>query len=285
GGYADLNINYGEPGGGNAARKYFALAGATTINDWAARTRSRYHSLQVAINRPFQNGLLLKGAYTLSRAKNMADEDGWVGLNWNHPLKYEDNFALAGFDRTHVFQMGFVYDLPFLNKDTNLTSRLLGGWQLNGIFAAYTGTPFSIGGTNNALNCQGCGSIFINVNGDPEPTGEVGSGTTETYYDRSLFSQPTGLGREGFGASRRNQFRRPPVWNLDLSLFKKFRIGERIQPEFRVEAVNVLNHVNWGAPVTGFTAPNFLQFIPANAESGTNTPGARRVQLGLRVTF
>ena len=64
GGYADLNMNYGEPGGGNAARKYFASAGTTDINDWAARTKSRYNGLQVAINRPFKSGLMLKGAYT-----------------------------------------------------------------------------------------------------------------------------------------------------------------------------------------------------------------------------
>ncbi len=285
GGYADLNINYGEPGGGNASRKYFALAGTTAINDWGARTKSRYHSLQVAINRPFKNGLLLKGAYTLSKAKNMADEDGWVGLTWNHPLKFEDNFARAGFDRTNVFQMGFVYDLPFLRDNSHLSGKLLGGWQLNGIFAAYSGTPYSIGGTNNTLNCQGCGSIFINFSGDPEPVGKVGSGSTQPYYDKSLFAQPTGLGQAGFGTSRRNQFRRPPVWNLDLSMFKRFMVSERFVPELRVEAINVFNHVNWGAPVTAFTANNFLQFIPANAEVGTNTPGARRLQIGLRLTF
>jgi hypothetical protein len=285
GGYADLNINYGVPGGGNASRRFFSVAGTTAINDWGARTRSRYNSLQVAINRPFSQGLLLKGAYTLSKAKNMADEDGWVGLTWNTPLKFEDNFALAGFDRTHVFQMGFVYNLPFLKDASNFTGKVLGGWSLNGIYAIYSGTPYSIGGTNNDLNCQGCGSVFINVNGDPKPVGKVGAYTTQTYYDKSLFSQPAGQTVAGFGSSDRNQFRRPRVWNLDLSLFKSFRITERIQPEFRVEAVNVFNHVNWGAPVTGFTANNFLQFVPANAESGTNTPGARRIQLGLRVTF
>ncbi|MBX3276424.1 MAG: TonB-dependent receptor [Acidobacteria bacterium] len=284
-GYADLNINYGEPGGGNAARKFFSVAGNTAINDWGARTRSRYNSLQVAINRPFTKALMLKGAYTLSKARNMADEDGWVGLTWNHPLKFEDNFALAGFDRTHIFQMGFVYGLPFLRDASNLTGKLLGGWQLNGIYAKYSGTPFSIGGVNNALNCQGCGSVFINVNGDPKPVGRVGAYSTETYYDKSLFSQPTGVAKQGFGTSARNQFRRPRVWNLDLSLFKQFRLTERLQPEFRLEAVNVFNHVNWGAPVTGFTANNFLEFIPANAENGTNTPGARRVQLGLRLAF
>ena len=40
----------------------------------------------------------------------MADEDGWVGLTWNSPLMYDQNYAIAGFDRTHVFQMGFVYE-------------------------------------------------------------------------------------------------------------------------------------------------------------------------------
>jgi hypothetical protein len=285
GGYADLDINYGEPGGGNASRKYFAVAGTTAINDWGARTRARYHSLQVAINRPFTKGLLLKGAYTLSKAKDMADEDGWVGLTWNHPLKFQDNFALAGFDRTHVFQMGFLYALPFLKDSSKMTGKLLGGWQLNGIFAKYSGTPYAIGGSNTALNCSSCGSILINFSGDPKPVGKVGSSTTETYYDKSLFAQPTGSGKEGFGTSLRNNFRRPRVWNTDLSLFKQFRVTERIQPEFRIEAVNVFNHTNWGAPVTGFTANNFLQFTPGNSENGTNSPGARRLQLGFRVVF
>lgn len=290
GGYADLNINYGEPGGGNAALKYFGVAGATAINDWGARTKARYKSLQVAINRPFSKGLMLKGAYTLSKAQNMTDDDGWVSVTWNHPLKFQDNFALTGYDRTHVFQMGFVYNLPFLNKDNNLTSKVLGGWSVNGIVSKYSGTPYSIGGTNNALNCISCGSVFINVNGDPSPVGKVGSGSTETYYDKSLFSQPTGTGVDGFGTSARNQFRRPRVWNVDMSLFKQFRITERIQPEFRVEAANFFNHTNWGAPVTTFTAANFLQYTPAQAENGTNnsgsnTPGPRRIQVGLRVIF
>ena len=36
---------------------------------------------------------------------NMADEDGWVGVTWNGASQYDRNFALAGYDRTHVFQM------------------------------------------------------------------------------------------------------------------------------------------------------------------------------------
>jgi hypothetical protein len=212
----------------------------------------------------------------------MADEDGWVGLTWNHPMKYEDNFALAGFDRTHIAQLGWLYELPFFKGRTDAVGTIFGGWQINGVAAWYSGTPFSISGSNTALNCPGCGSTFINVAGDPSPTGEAG--LNNTWYDKSAFSQPTGTDVNGFGTSKRNQYRRPSVWNVDLSVFKAFQFG-RVRPELRVEVANVFNHVNWGAPDTGYTSLTFMQFLPGNAESGTNSPGARRVQIGLRVGF
>ena len=83
-GYADINRNYAESGGNNN-RVLAARAGTASILDWAARTRSRYHSLQMAVNRPFKNGFLLKGAYTLSKAMNEIDDDGWATLAWSQP--------------------------------------------------------------------------------------------------------------------------------------------------------------------------------------------------------
>jgi carboxypeptidase family protein/TonB-dependent receptor-like protein len=294
GGYADLNINYGEPGdaaGANSRRRFNSVAGTTAINDWAARTKSRYNSLQVSLNRHLKNGLFLKGAYTLSKAMDMTanGEDGGVALTWNHPMKYADNYDLAVFDRTHVFQIGFLYELPFLKESRNLAGKAFGGWQVNGIFAKYSGSPFSIGGTNDALNCAACGSVLINTSGAVEAIGQVGS-ATETYYDKSLFSQPTGQGVEGFGNTGRSEFRRPRVWNVDASLFKAFKVSERIRPEFRVEVANLFNHTNWGSPVTGFTDINFLKFTPSQAADPanvnlTNAPVSRRIQFGLRVTF
>lgn len=283
GGYADLNLNYGEPGGGNAARKYFDVAGTTSVVDWANRMKSRYHALQVALNRPFQNGFLLKGAYTLSRSKNMADEDGWTGLTWNHPAMYDQNFDLAGFDRTHVFQLGWVWELPFLRERNDVVGTVLGGWQLNGIFAAFSGTPYSITGSNPQLDCQGCGSIFIDVSRDPESVGGAGS-DTERYYDPAIFSQPTGATVAGFGNSGRNRFRRPPVWNLDFSAFKAFPIG-RFRPELRIETLNLFNRTNWGAPVTDIQNARFMTFLPSAAHNATNTPGTRTIQIGLRFQF
>ena len=90
--------------------------------------------------------------------------------------KYDDNFALAGFDRTHVAQLGFLYELPFLEGlEVGARQRSWAAGRSTASAACYSGTPYSIAGTNNALNCQGCGSILINYAGDkPEPIGGVG---------------------------------------------------------------------------------------------------------------
>jgi hypothetical protein len=282
GGYADLNVNVGRPGGGGSAAAYYNSFGTSAITDWGSRTKSRYKGLQMALNRPFKNGLMLKGAYTWSQSKNMADEDGWTGLTWNYLPKYDDNFAIAGFDRTHVASLGWVYELPFFLNRNDAVGTLLGGWQFNGVARWFTGTPYRISGTNNALACQGCGSVLINYSGDPKPIGDP-TNFNQPYYDKSKFSQPTGLGVEGFGNTKRNHFRRPAQWGVDVSLFKAFPIG-RLRPELRVDVTNVFNHFNWGAPNTTFTSPQFMLYNPGSVDY-TAVYSPRRVQIGFRVEF
>jgi outer membrane receptor protein involved in Fe transport len=290
GGYADRDLNFSQPGAGNAGRQYFAVAGTSQVLEWAARTKSRYKALQVAVNRPFKNGLLLKGAYTLSQAKNETDEDGWANLTWHHPDLLNKNFALATYDRPHMFQMGFVYELPFAKNSKSFLGSIVKNWQINGIGAAYSGAVFSIPGSNPTLNCPACGQgdwLLINVQGDPKPTGTPGS-ADEPWYDKSLFSQPTGANIAGAGNSRRNQFRMPSVWNVDLGLFRSFPMG-RFRPEIRIEANNVFNHTNWGRPNRTFTSPLFMTFAPTAAHETNNIWGTgtteRVVRLGLRLEF
>jgi len=76
---------------------------------------------------------------------------------------------------------------------------------------------------------------------------------------------------------------------VNMGLYKTFRAG-RLQPELRIDVANVFNTVNWGMPVwTPFTAPNFMEFTPEsagdNATGSTGTPGARKVNIGVRVQF
>ena len=52
--------------------------------------------------------------------------------------------------------MGWLYELPF-GKGKSLAksgaaAAVLGGWQVNGIMSAYTGTPFTVGAPGSSLN-------------------------------------------------------------------------------------------------------------------------------------
>ena len=269
-GYADLNLNYAESGG-NTQRQFFQQAGTTDILHWAARTRSRYHSLQTAINRPFKNGFLLKGAYTFSKALNETDDDGWAGLTWNQPSQVHRNYARAGYDRPHMLQLGFVYELPFGRESSNPVAIAYRDWQISGIGSWLSGRPFSIAGSNGLLQQQE-GFQSINVQGEPKG-GFEDAGPDGQWYDPAAFSQP---GNE-WGNSGRNAFRGPSNWNLDASLFRIIPIGQR-RLELRVESQNVFNHAQWGNPETGFTDPDFMTIR-------TLARPPRTVQLGVRFAF
>ncbi len=185
------------------------------------------------------------------------------------------NFALTGYDRTHVFQMGFLYELPFAKSSNTPLGILIRDWQVNGIFSAFSGTPFSIGGDNAALD-QRAGFQSIDLIAPLKRGGDAGP--DEVWFDPASFAQPGNK----WGNTGRNQFRGPGQWNLDLGVFRGVPIG-RYRVEFRAQASNVLNHTRWGNPITtGFgTNPNFMKI--RTVESGGNVP--RKVVLGLRFQF
>ena len=123
---------------------------------WDGYLSSNYHSLQVAVNRSFAKGLMLKGAYTYAKAIDYTDDDGWAAVGWNWAPVFQRNRAVAGFDRTQNLQMGWLYEMPFgkgkMLAKSGPAAWVLGGWQVNGIMSAYTGTPFTVGAPGSSLN-------------------------------------------------------------------------------------------------------------------------------------
>ncbi len=72
----------------------FAINGRNRdLKSWGQRLKTRYHALQLGVNRPFTKGLLLKGAYTWSKAMNMADDDGWTGVTFNTLSQYRSELC------------------------------------------------------------------------------------------------------------------------------------------------------------------------------------------------
>jgi hypothetical protein len=278
GGFADIDINAPLTlGGGDASRPMASKGRFRDLKLWGGRLKTRYHSLQIALNKPFTKGLLLKGAYTLGQAKNMADDDGWTGVSWNTPSEFHRNYALAGFDRKHNVHVGFVYQLPWQSEGGygNIGKAIVSDWQVNGVFAAFSGTPFTVGGNNSVSVNTPSNSQTADLVGDVKKIGEVGA--SGLFYDRNAWAQPTGV---RFGNTGRNQFRGPGAVNLDASLFRSFPVGGARRIEFRVEAQNVTNTPKFGGPNTDVNSGNFMRIL------GTlNGYPERQIRLGLRFSF
>ena len=160
-GFAFLDINASQiPGSGDEGRPLFAPFGrTTTTREWDGRTHSIYHSLQATANRRFTHGLLLKAAYTYSRAIDSASYSDWTEYSWNASSVFDRNRAAATHNIPHNFQLGFVYELPFGADKTWATSgtsaAILGGWQMNGLFSAYQGRQFTLTASDASLNMPG----------------------------------------------------------------------------------------------------------------------------------
>lgn len=293
----DIDINAAPPGGGPAGRPLAATQNRRiAMLMWDGSASGNYHALQTALNRQFSRGLFLKGAYTWSKAINWTDEDGWTGApSWNWQPARKRNRALAGYNRAHMFTMGFVYELPFGPGKSWATagpaSWLLRGWQTNGMFAAYTGTPFTITASGAELNAPG------NLQtADEVKSGKVkilgGIGADKPWFDPLAFRQPTGV---RFGTTGRNTMIGPGLWNLDMSLFRKFKLTERVDLDFKAECFNVTNtpkFANPGANVASMVlnpdgtvrALNSFSSITSTL-NGLATPSERQFRFGLRLGF
>ena len=278
GGYAGLDINAPLTlGGGDNSRPYASFGRFVAVNSWGQRLDTRYNSLQVALNKPFTRGFLFKGAYTLSKSMNESDNDGRATLNFNTPSEVWRNWAPAGFDRRHNFTMGFAYQLPWQTSGgyDGIIKTIINDWQINGVFAAFSGTPFTVTASGTSLNTPN-NTQTADLTGSFETSGKIGS--TGAWFDTTAFTQPTGV---RFGTSGRNQFYGPGGYNLDFSLFRTFPVGGEKRLEFRLAAGNVLNHAVFNNPQGSITSGTFGQITGAN---DGNYP-SRTIVLGLRFQF
>ena len=276
-GFANIELNVSPPGGGEAGRAFnqtFGRTASTTLfGGWA---KGRYHSLQMQLTRPFKNGLLLRGAYTLGKALNMTDDDGTATFDYNAPEVFERNYALAGFDRRHTFTMAYSWQLPFGSNERTLLNALVKGWQLNGTFAAYSGTPFTVTASNTALDQRG-NLQTADLVGDLK---RVGVGPDEPFYDPTAFANVT---EARYGTTGRNQFRGPGYYNYNMSLFRTFPLPSQMRLQFRVEGFSVTNTPQWSNPNGSVTSGSFMRIN--STRGAADAGGARYVRFGLRLEF
>ncbi|MFN3324955.1 MAG: carboxypeptidase regulatory-like domain-containing protein [Bryobacteraceae bacterium] len=244
---------------------------------------SWYNSLQVKATRRYSNGFSLDGNYTFSKnldtASRFADS---FQIPWQF-ANIEKGFS--SLDRTHVFTVGSVYELPFGKgkryASSGLASAILGGFQLNGIYSVSSGIPLTITQVNTNLILA---SQRPDVRNPANLSGRLDSPVYQGSARRWLVAPNSpdfpfmGSNQLGFGNLGRNTSRGPGFTNLNFSIFRYLSITERVKLALRAEAFNALNKVNFNDPAS-------TNINNANYGLSTGAAPARNVQIGARLQF
>ncbi|HZN11890.1 MAG TPA: hypothetical protein VFC61_09435, partial [Blastocatellia bacterium] len=262
----------------NAIRPF---KGFTNINYVEFGASSNYHALQTRLSRRFGNGLTFNVNYTWSKAIDETDGDtDTIGYYLN---RLRDR-AVAGYDRTHVLTIDYIYRLPDFSRrlgDNGFARVILDGWQVSGVTRVWSALPFSV--TSNGNPGTLGGGVRANYLG-----GEIilDDKPSRQYYNPLVFGRP----RDGeLGNTGRNFLRGPGFTNFDFSVFKDFRFTERVRLQYRAEFFNIFNHTQWFGVNTGISAANPGDPVTAATRSTsgqfTSTRDPRNIQMALKLLF
>ena len=210
--------------------------------------------------------------------------------------------------------VNYVWDLPILRNSNTLMGKALGGWQLNGIWSYQTGAhwePYSAAGRHFTASISGdnadCKSAatFVsagcrNDGGDynldsiandrPDALASNVNATHDMWakgwgsnYQGTggFFTVPCGGIGPCIGNLGRNTFVGPNYFNVDMSLFKNFKITERVNFQFRAESFNLFNRTNFTLP--GNASHNRISSSKFGTAGGDFNP--RQIQFGAKINF
>jgi hypothetical protein len=260
---------------------------------------SESHQLQMTLDKRFSHGFNIRAAYTF--AKTIDEQSGFRARSstQTNPLSLAFDRGLADFDATHRLVISGSWEIPWdrpFRGGNAFMRKLTEGWQLNTIMAFQSGTPFTIFSNDNpSQTASGLDRADIigpirtfnpRTRRTFNSTCLNGPTTGNFFFDPSSFDCATVLDGGGiplftFGDSGRNIIRGPGINNVDLSLFKTFKLHERGELQFRTEFYNAFNHTQF------LLSGNSGSAIGFNDTFGqvTQTRGPRIIQFALKLSF
>jgi hypothetical protein len=272
----DLNAGY-TLGADQAGRPLRQKYGRTAASVEPIPVKSQYNSMQLKVDRRMRGGLLLTNSYTLGRGYSYSNGDG-TGGDIPTPADIERSWQRTSFDSTHSYAGSFLYMLP-LGPDgkwlqEGVAGKILGDWQVTGVFSAISGTPIDF--TASATNLRAPGnSQTPDASGKPKVLGGIGS--TDLWFDTSVFSNPAP--NTWGNVERRGLLTGPAYVNLDASIVKIIRIGGGRRAEIRADFFNALNIAHYANPNGTLGNQNFGRITDILAQT------ERMIRFGGRFLF
>ncbi len=218
------------------------------------------------------------------------------------PFNLATTYGYQDYQRKFVYNMFFVYQLPFYKGQSGLMGRALGGWSIATVFTAGSPSPIELYTTTGDGQEYGAGDN-INFFGNENAVQIAPITHGHAYYNSPSNGLPVNMFKEGVAAA--SDFRNPilgldnkdggdgnifglPYWNLDLSVRKNIRVAEGISVELQGVFADVLNHNQFLDPVGGAASGLFNTggFGALNGGSAQEQAGGdRQIEIGARVRF
>jgi hypothetical protein len=234
-----------------------------------------YHSFQFTASKRFSKGYTVQGSYTFQK---------WMqAVNLLNAADLAPVREISDADAPHRINISTVWSLPFgkgralLNSTNGVVSRIVGGWEISGIWSIQSGFALPWG---NMIYYGNPSNIQLPLN-QRSPEHWFNIAGFETVSAKQLLGNQVRTWPLRFPT-----LRGPRQNNLDLALIKQTRISEGKHIEFRAEALNAANHPYFPNPNMSATVAQTVQdtgFGQISASTMNNY--GRRFQMALRFLF
>jgi hypothetical protein len=251
-----------------------------------------YNGFSARLEHKLGHGLYFLNSFTWSKALGDSEQalEYYSGYYEANPQNIRNLGAERGptsFDVKLANVTSIVYDLPyghgrqFGGNINPFLDAAIGGWELNSIVSANTGTPIDVSYSPSTANdVTGLtndyrGEAILRPNVSGAATSQSTSQMINNYFAGYTFTTPSAS--NPFGNLGRDAFRAPGLVQWDFAADKTFHIRERANLQLRSEFFNILNHTNFGVPTAISTSSAF----------GTirTTYPARQIQFALKLLF
>jgi hypothetical protein len=239
-----IDINQSKPnadGVDQTTRPYYSkYQNYSNINDIESIGNSNYNSLQATLRASNIHRFTAQLAYTWS--KSLDDVSAFRGALPQDSTNFKGDHGLGDYDSRHTFVGELSYQVPGSAHWKAATN----GWQANSSFSFHTGFPFTVL-TDDQTDNTGENNQRANQVSNPY-IGYKKAAVNANWLNPDAFANPAA---GTWGTTRRNAYTAPGFGDLDLSVFKNTKIGDRINTQFRVELYNLFNRTNYAPPLGG----------------------------------
>ena len=264
------------------------LAGFGSFGYKANDGNNNFNTLQASLQRRFIRGLLFQANYMWSHGIADSSIGSGESVAFQNMSCRACDRSSSSIDVRHVMTMNGVYELPFARGN-----RLLGGWEIAGIFSARTGLPVNVAVSRTAAQLPDGNTSGQRPNLVPGVPIYAANQSITNWFNPAAFAAPANGTWGNLGRFIANG---PGTYEIDSSLQKRFHLTERLRLNFRAAAFNLMNHPQYKTPgasvgsVSGNppaikTAASFGRITGILNTGATGTGAPRRIEFMFRAEF